>query len=186
MVYDPDHHQRRSIRLPGHDYAGAGAYFITIVAYGRACLFGDIVNGEMRLNRFGQAVTDAWAWLGAQYSYVDVDAYVVMPNHIHGVLFLREGHSGRSAPGRGGSRTAPTGGALRKPLGRLIGAFKTVSAKTINQSRGTPGAPVWQRNYYEHIVRDEAALDRIRAYIADNPAHWSQDSENPSVGRGGS
>lgn len=95
-----------------------------------------------------------------------------MPNHLHGIIVIVADDR------RSGSRTAPTG--RRKPLGRLVGAFKTVTTKQINIARGTPGLPVWQRNYYEHIIRNDQSLNRIRQYIADHPARWTFDRENPA------
>lgn len=178
MKYNPEKHHRRSIRLKGYDYSQVGAYFVTICAQNRACLFGDIVGGEMRLNDTGKIVADSWRWLASQYDYVELDEWVVMPNHIHGIIVVndRRGDS-RIAP----TRTAPTG--KRKPIGRLIGAFKTVSTKHINIMRGTPGIPVWQRNYYEHIVRNDESLNRIREYIKNNPLQWKLDRENPNVAK---
>jgi len=207
MRYDPNKHHRRSIRLKGYDYTQAGVYFVTIVTQNRACLFGDIVAGEVRLNAFGQAVAETWLWLATQYGYVELDEWVVMPNHLHGIVVITDTDNGCPTDGGGvggGSRTAPTvigatggGGGVgggsrtaptviastapmvkRKPLGRLIGAFKTVSTKRINEYRGTPGVVVWQRNYYEHIIRDERSLNRIREYIAANPLRWHLDREN--------
>jgi len=207
MRYDPNKHHRRSIRLKGYDYTQAGVYFVTIVTQNRACLFGDIVAGEVRLNAFGQAVAETWLWLATQYGYVELDEWVVMPNHLHGIVVITDTDNGCPTDGGGvggGSRTAPTvigatgggdgvgGGSRtaptviastapmvkRKPLGRLIGAFKTVSTKRINEYRGTPGVVVWQRNYYEHIIRDERSLNRIREYIAANPLRWHLDREN--------
>ena len=149
MKYDPNKHHRRSIRLNGYDYSQAGAYFVTIVAYQRECLFGDVVDGKMMLNDFGNIVAETWQWLEKQYPYVGLETWVVMPNHFHGILVIRDDNS------RGDSRIAPTTEPMkRKPLGRLIGAFKTVSTKQINILRDTPGSPVWQRNYYERIIRD--------------------------------
>ena len=164
MTYDPTRHHRRSIRLPAYDYTQAGAYFVTLVCKEGALLLEDLLYKEI--------VGKAWLWLEAQYAYVVLDQYVIMPNHLHGIIFIRDS-------GRGGSRTAPTDGTKRKPLGRLIGAFKTVSTKRINEMRGTPGLPVWQRNYYEHVIRNEGELNRVRQYIVDNPARWEQDPENP-------
>lgn len=173
MVMNHRSRYRRSIRLKGYDYAQAGAYFVTICTKDRACLFGEIENGRMCLNDCGQEVADTWRWLSDRYPYVGLDEWVVMPNHLHGIIILTEPNS------RGSSRTAPTQN--RKPLGRLIGAFKTVSTKRLNAIRNTPGVSVWQRNYYEHIVRDEESLARIRQYIVDNPAHWDEDRENPQA-----
>jgi len=173
-------HHRRSIRLQGWDYSEARAYFVTICTQNHQCLLGDVVNDEMLLNECGGVVAQYWEWLRGQYLHLDLDAWIVMPNHVHGIIVIGEAC-------RGGSRTAPTKG---KPLGRLVGAFKTVSTKQINLMRGTPGAPVWQRNYYEHIIRNEEECNLIRKYIADNPLLWALDRENPQVSasarRGGS
>lgn len=175
--------QRRSIRLKGYDYSQAGAYFVTVVAQGRECLFGNEEEGGLRLTEHGKSVETAWQWLAEQYRYVNLDEWVVMPNHLHGILIIHDDGE-ECGVGGGGSRTAPTGLVKRKPLGRLLGAFKTVSSKQINLMRNTPGALVWQRNYYEHVIRDETDLNRVREYIATNPARWAEDDENP--GRGGS
>ena len=177
--YAPDSRRRRSIRLKGFDYTLAGAYFVTVVVQGRACLFGEIVDGNMCLNRTGRLVSDSWQWLEAQYPYVASDEFVVMPNHLHGIIMITDDTR------RGGSRTAPTGAdspdGKRKPLGRLIGAFKTVSTKRVNSAHGLSGRPLWQRNYFEHVVRSEESLTRIRQYIHDNPARWEFDRENPTA-----
>ena len=170
MKFDPQKHHRRSIRLKGYDYSQAGAYFVTIVAWQRECLFGNLVDGEMMLSDFGKIVTEKWEWLEAQYEYVELGSWVVMPNHFHGILLIN---------GRGGSRPTPTP-TTTKPLGGLIGAFKTVSSKQINLLRRTDGIPVWQRNYYEHIIRNEREMDRISRYIEYNPLRWADDDENPN------
>ena len=172
---------RRSIRLRGYDYSKAGAYFVTICTQNRVCLFGDIVDGKMVLNEYGKIIADSWQWLATQYDHVELDEWVIMPNHMHGIIVIvddRTGGTGGTGGSRctGGSRTAPT---LRKPIGRLIGAFKTVSTKHINQIRNTPGTNLWQRNYYEHIVRNENELNRIRQYIIDNPVKWKTDRNYP-------
>jgi len=188
MRYDPSKHHRRSIRLKGYDYTQAGAYFVTIVTQNRICLFGDIVEGEVRLSALGQIVAESWQWLAMRYEYVDLDECIIMPNHLHGIIVITDDGRGgsRTAPTivypnarclMGGSRTAPTAG-KRKPIGRLIGALKTVSTKAINEQRGTPGASVWQRNYYEHVIRNEDSLNRIREYIITNPLRWHLDREN--------
>ncbi len=173
MAMNHGRHHRRSIRLKGYDYAQAGAYFVTMCTQNRACLFGEVVDGQMRVNECGRVVADSWMWLSARYPHVDLDEWVVMPNHLHGIIILT------GPDGRGGSRTAPTEN--RKPIGRLIGAFKTVSTKRLNTMHNSPGVPVWQRNYYEHIVRSEESLHQIRRYIVDNPARWNEDRENPQA-----
>ena len=164
MTYDRTRHHRRSIRLRGYDYARPGAYFLTVVCRERALLLVDATTQEV--------VEQAWRWLADQYEFVDLDEYVVMPNHLHGIIVIRDR--------RGDSRIAPTDMRKRKPLGRIVGAFKTVSTKRMNTMQGTPGLPLWQRNYYEHVIRDEQELERVREYIADNPLKWERDPENPA------
>ena len=167
MPLDRDAHHRRSIRLPGYNYRSDGGYYVTIVTRERELLF--------EIDAFRDAVDDAWHLLGKHNSNIRLDACIVMPNHFHGILFI-------DGPRRGGSRTAPTDAPTKpKPLGRLIGSFKTMSTKAINLMRNTPGVPVWQRNYYERIIRNEAELNRIRQYIIDNPANWAADPENPAA-----
>jgi REP element-mobilizing transposase RayT len=160
--------RRTSIRLRGFDYRTDAAYFVTICTFNRECLLAKITGGHACLTEFGKIVAASWNWLAVQYHYSVLDEFIVMPNHIHGILITQ--HSG-------GSRTAPTG---QKPLGRLLGAFKTVSSKRINLVRGTPGAPVWQRNYYERVIRGEEELQRIRDYVASNPMAWDSDPQNPA------
>ncbi|MFH1090613.1 MAG: transposase, partial [Pseudomonadota bacterium] len=175
-----ERHRRRSLRLEGYDYSQAGAFFVTVCTRDRECWFGEITEGgEMKLNEYGQLVQTSWRWLADQYHHVELDEWVIMPNHLHGIIWLIEDDR------RGGSRTAPTQEVRtaptkkRKPLGRLIGAFKTISTKRINQLREMPGAVLWQRNYYEHIVRDEMELNQVREYIINNPLKWDLDGENP-------
>jgi putative transposase len=173
MKFDPKIHHRHSIRLKGYDYSQAGAYFVTLVTWQRECLFGEVVNEEMILNRYGEIAAQTWQWLENQYPYVELGAWVVMPNHSHGILIIHD-------DGRGGSRSAPTVKIKHKPLGQLIGAFKTVSTKQINLLRQTEGQIVWQRNYYEHIIRNEREMENIWKYIESNPVMWYDDEENPA------
>jgi REP element-mobilizing transposase RayT len=178
MTYDPEVHHRRSIRLAGYDYRRAGAYFVTICAQGRECLFGCADNPAV-LAKAGHFVEAVWQGLPDHYSHVELDAFVVMPNHIHGIVVLVDGEwPGLCAgdPAGAGFEPAPT---RRHGLPEVVRAFKTFSARRINEARGTPGVPVWQRNYYEHIIRNEEALNRIREYIVENPARWAEDPENP-------
>jgi len=130
------------------------------------------VNGDVVLNEVGKIVAEKWQWLEIQYDYIELGAWIVMPNHFHGILILHENR-------RGGSRSAPTP-IKRKPLRGLIGAFKTVSTKQINGLRNTEGQIVWQRNYYEHIIHDDRDLQNKTDYINANPLLWHQDDENPS------
>ena len=177
MKFDPDKYRRRSMRLPGYDYSRSGVYFVTICAKDRECLFGDVVNGKMRLNMSGRIVSKCWMWLKDQYPYVQLDEWILMPNHLHGIIVIED-------KCRGGSRTAPTNAPKKKSLGLLIGAFKTTSTKRINHLRQSPGAIIWQRNYYDHIIANMGELNQIRAYIRKNPQAWLTDPENPTLNPG--
>jgi REP element-mobilizing transposase RayT len=127
----------------------------------------------MYLNDYGKIAAESWEWLSEHYNYVDIGAWVVMPNHFHGILIVRD------MPGSetGSLDASPL---QRKPLGRLMGAFKTVSTKRINAIKDTPGEPFWQRDYYEHIIRNLREFDFISEYIANNPTTWAQDKNNPA------
>jgi putative transposase len=183
MPYDPRRHHRRSIRLKGYDYTQAGSYFITICTQDRRCLFGEVVNGRMRLNDAGEIVRDEWFRTAALRPHVrlDDDEFVAMPNHIHGIVRIvgdvdvrhhTEERRRRALVERFGK---PVPGSVPT----IVRAFKSASTRGINALRDTPGGVVWQRNYYEHVIRDEDALHRIRRYIIANPARWTFDRQNP-------
>ncbi len=173
MVHDRIHVRR----LQGYDYRQAGAYFVTINTQRYEPILGAIVAEIMRLNAYGQIVAEDWAWLAETFSSVDLDACIVMPNHVHGIIVISGEDS--SSVGEGDSSIAST--QTRHPLGRIVGAFKTMSTKHVNEWRETPGTILWHRNYYEHIIRNDDDLQRIRAYIAANPARWFEDSEYGAV-----
>lgn len=173
MKFNSARHHRRSIRLKGYDYKQPGAYFVTICAQDRECLFGDIVEGTLRLNDAGHMVQTTWDGLPTHYPGVGIDAFVVMPNHAHGIIVLNNDFVGA------GLKPARTP-MKRHGLPEIVRAFKTFSSRHINQWRGTPGVPVWQRNYYEHVIRKESELDRVREYISANPARWDEDVNNPA------
>ena len=181
-------HRRRSIRLQGYDYTQTGAYFVTIVTRHKLCLFGTVNDGRVLLNALGQLMDEVWQWLGQRYPYVELDQYVVMPNHLHGIIVLADNAdsdsdlvSGRTS-GRRPSSTAPT--KRRKSLGSLVGAFKTVGTRRANLARGTESQVIWQRNFYERVIRNERELNSIREYIMNNPLAWELDNENPSNATG--
>jgi REP element-mobilizing transposase RayT len=223
---------RRSLRLKGYDYAQAGAYFVTICTQGRVCLFGEVVDGEMRLNAAGAVVDAEWHGLPRRFPGIQTDAFVVMPNHVHGIIHVgaRLIAPGLIGPGfiapesvwsiqtgvvdhdTDAINSAPTGtmnhnpadainratagainratadainrataGAINRAptVGDIVRAFKAVTTRRIRQHGMANFA--WQRNYYEHIIRDEASLDGIRAYIVNNPLRWALDRENPET-----
>ena len=176
MPYNPQVHHRRSIRLKGYDYTQPGAYFVTMVTQGRECLLGEVAGTEIRLLRSGTIAQRAWLDLPRHYPHVQLDEFCIMPNHLHGIVVLTNDRRGGSIQVKEGMSDSNQ---TRPYLPEIVRAFKSFSARRINALRHTPGIPVWQRNYYEHIVRDEAEWERIRAYIRDNPRRWAQDHENP-------
>jgi putative transposase len=177
MRYDPFKHQRRSIRLQGYDYTLGGAYFVTICTQDREYLFGEIVDSEMRLSEIGRVVEEEWIKTATVRKNVGLDAFVVMPNHIHGIVVIVDEDKPIDVGAQ--RRCAPTPlGVAAGSLGAIIRSFKSVVTKRTNQIRDTRSVCVWQRNYHEHIIRDDKDLDRIRLYIVDNPANWETDQEN--------
>ena len=176
MIYNPEKHHRRSIRLRNYDYSSDGAYCITICAYNRKCLFGAIVDGEMRLNEYGAIIHDEWVKTGQIRPNIKLDEWIIMPNHVHLIIII-------DADGRGTARRAPTGEQFGKPtigtIPTIIRSFKSAVTKRINELRGLPGMPLWQRNFYDHIIRNENSMNEIREYIGRNPMQWERDELNP-------
>ena len=172
MKYDPDIHHRRSIRLRGYDYAQKGLYFVTICCNDRQPLFGEVVNGSMVLNAAGQIVADSWVWLSKQYEHVRLNEFVTMPNHVHAIIELVGAQfiaPESSSAHQGAMNRAPT-------VGMLVRAFKARCTRSINEMWQTSGIPVWQRNYYEHIIRNEETYLNIAEYIQANPQRWEEDT----------
>jgi REP element-mobilizing transposase RayT len=168
--------RRKALRLPEYDYSSPGAYFVTICTFQREFRLGKVIDGIMQISEEGLIVEKTWAGLIDHYYYVMLDELIVMPNHVHGILFITENPT---FPVGAGLRPAPTRPDNRCGLSELVRALKSFSAREINKLNGTPGAPFWQRGYYEHIIRDEESLNLIRGYIADNPQQLSLDHENP-------
>jgi putative transposase len=185
---------RGSIRLRDYDYSRPGAYFVTICAHDRGHRFGQISGGEMHLNLAGETVWEVWRMLPDRYPGVQNDAFIVMPNHVHGIIMIND-HVGAIHVGANDVRAIDKRAIRESPLQSasvpnnrrkmllptVVGFFKMNTAKKINQAGGNPGIPVWQRDYYEHIVRDERALSAIRRYIQFNPTFWPYDHDNPEV-----
>jgi putative transposase len=144
---------RKLIRMPGYDYSKPGYYFFTTVVHNRQCVLGEVINKTVHLSVPGEITLKSWYDLASYYPQARLDAFCVMPNHFHGLIQLLEGNEAR--------------------LPQIIGSFKKYSAKRINILLQSSGIPFWQRGYYEHIIRNEAELDRIRNYISNNPAQWN-------------
>jgi putative transposase len=187
MEYDRRKHHRRSIRLPDHDYRSPGAYFITICTHQGKPLFGEVVDGDVVLNEYGQIAHEEWLASEDIRREIELDAFVIMPNHVHGIVWIRDTGDDPAVGTHnvGAHSRAP----LHRPprsLGSFIAGYKSAVTTRINRMRGvrgTPGAPVWQRNYYERIIRDDAALGRIREYVQHNPARWAEDRLHPAAPR---
>jgi len=168
---------RRSIRLPEYDYSQPGAYFVTVCTQERGPLFGEVVDGAMRLNEAGRTAQACWEEIPTHFRGITVDAFVVMPNHIHGIVIITDR--------RGTACRAPTGmerfgEPVAGSLPTIMRSFKSAVTKRVNELRGTPGVRLWQRNFYERVIRGEEELKRARQYILDNPLRWHLDPENPT------
>ena len=167
MIYDPQRHHRHSIRLRDYRYNTAGGYSVTICTERKQMLFGHVDDGTMRLSKTGEAVEAVWLDLAARYPSIRLDQFALMPNHLHGIIFFSEN---------------PLTSTERQPtLGTIIGAFKSLSARAIGQQSGDKSCRMWQRNYYEQIIRSEAMLNATRHYIENNPFHWPDDTENNPI-----
>jgi REP element-mobilizing transposase RayT len=180
MPYNPKIHKRRSIRLKGYDYSKAGLYFITICVQNRECLFGKIENEEMVLNDAGKMIETEWMNLKIRFPNIELNEFVVMPNHFHGILeivgatlvvapiddIMEKGQPQGIAP-------------MNKTIGNMMDAFKSIT--TVEYIRGVKNlgwkpfnGKLWQRNYYEHIIRNQQSYENISNYIQNNPAKWQE------------
>ena len=158
---------RQSIRLRGYDYSQSGAYFVTICTQNKKCFFGNIINEEMVLNDSGRMIKMIWDELPINYPGINIDEFQIMPNHVHGIIIIDKGAAGLSLPD-------------------IVHRFKSLTTaryiRGVKQKQWPPfPGKLWQRNYYEHIVRDENELNDIRKYIMDNPKKWDLDRENPNA-----
>jgi len=206
MKFDPQKHHHRSIRLKEYDYTAPGAYFITLVSWQRENIFGEILDGGIKLNQFGQIAKQQWEKLPRRFRHIELDEFVIMPNHVHGIIVIsadrmgtagdvynNEAESSRRADCMGtagdvynnkaeSSCRAPSerfGQPVSGSIPTIVRSYKSSVSYRINLMRGTRGDPIWQRNYYEHIVRDVREWNRINQYIIDNPFNWRDDDENP-------
>ncbi len=208
MTYDPNKHQRRSIRLPGYDYDQPGVYFLTVCTEGHVCLFGRVVGEAMEWNDAGRAVERCWREIPAHFPHVTLDEFIVMPNHVHGILIIADSNddpivgANNHSPVQIGPQPhvvahgptirandysplpapdhpSPWPRGTSKTIGSVIRGFKIGVAKWMREN--THSRDIWQRNYFEHIIRNDVALNRIRQYITDNPVRWAYDRYNPQA-----
>ena len=190
MTLDPEKHHRRSIRLRNYDYSQPGAYFVTICTYQKQPWFGEIKNGQMYLNQLGKIVADEWLKTCKIRPNFQLDEWVIMPNHFHGIVIINDYSGDNQSLGNGQSASrfrrtqfdqltdhdAPP---QQKPnsLSSCIAGFKSAVTKRINLLRQNTDTPIWQRNYYESILRDEKYLAVVREYIINNPKNWPNDRD---------
>ncbi|MEN8122777.1 MAG: transposase [Bacteroidota bacterium] len=209
MKYNPNIHNRKSIRLKGYDYSKAGLYFITICVQNRACLFGNITNGKMNLNDAGVMVENEWVALPKRFQNIKLHEYIVMPNHFHAILEIvpknkntstqnenivgptlvvdpnnKKGHPNGQPQGMPQQETNLDIPPRKKTLGDMVGAFQSIT--TVEYIRGVKNnnwqrfdKKLWQRNYWEHIIRNEPEYYRIANYIRENPDKWDKDKLKP-------
>jgi REP element-mobilizing transposase RayT len=180
MSYNPDIHHRRSIRLKNYDYSSAGTYFITINAYKRDLIFGVITNGEMVLNEFGRIAESFFCEIENRYPNVLLDEFIVMPDHVHVIINVsscidcsEEGFASTQSESDRSMRRKMT-------IPKIVGFYKMNVAKKINLIRHMSGMSLWQRNYYERVIRSDYELDRVRDYVRNNPRNWKErESDSP-------
>ena len=175
--------QRRSIRLPGYDYAQPGAYSVTICAADRRGIFGEIAaeTAHLTISPIGYLVIESWANIPLHFPNVILDEFVLMPNHLHGILQIADQKDRGAIRPLASANPEAFGKPVPQSIPTIIRSFKSiVSRRVIDKGLGV-GLPVWQRNYYEHVIRTESDLNNIRLYISENPQKWSEDPENPAV-----
>jgi len=173
MQFDPAIHNRRSIRLSGFDYSRPGHYFVTFAVREMECIFGEVAGGKVVLSDFGKIADEEWQRTFELRPELAKDAYVIMPNHIHGIIRIKT----QMERPRGSRLSIP--GTPAGTIGAIMAQYKTIVTKRVNHLRRIQGRTLWHRNYYESVIRDDQALERIRNYISKNPAKWEQDKFNP-------
>jgi len=160
--------KRRSIRLKEYDYSQTGAYFLTICTYRRQCLLGAMVDGKVILSSIGTIVVEEWLRSAEIRKEIELDTFVIMPNHLHGIVAMQRGEREIVSNCLEAERRTMK----PKTIGSFVSGFKAAATARVNELRGTPGKSLWQRNYYEHVIRSEKELNRIREYIENNPLRW--------------
>jgi len=177
MKYNPDIHHRRSIRLKEYDYSQAGGYYVTIVTQNRVCLFGDVVDGKMALNDWGRIAQQCWLEIPQHYPSVSLDEFIIMPNHTHGIIMINDGNQHIVGVQNFEPQRNQYQHIIPRSIGSIIRGFKIGVTKWFRKN--TDVYNVWQRNYWEHVIRNDNDLNQIREYIINNPLKWELDDENP-------
>ncbi|MEP7218526.1 MAG: transposase [Bacteroidota bacterium] len=170
MTFDPRYHHRRSIRLRDYDYSACGGYFITMVVHRRRSILGRVSDGDILLSPSGNIVLDVWLEIEDRYPQVRLDEFVIMPDHIHGIIMIVDNQS--AAPSPPCSPEEYRISRRRMVLPKIIGYFKMNTSKRVNALVGSGGRHLWQTNYWERIIRDKRELRNVRNYIRNNPIKW--------------
>jgi len=173
---------RRTVRLKTFDYSQPGAYFLTICAHNHKCLFGRAIWGQMGLNALGTIVNECWLEIPRHFPNAALAAHIVMPNHLHGIVVIRE-RARRAVPLQNCDVGGKFGSPVTGSIPTIIASFKSAVSRRIRETAGKPALRVWQRNYYEHVIRNEADFQKTCEYIRQNPAPWDFDEENPQRSR---
>ena len=169
----------KSIRLEGWDYSADGYYSITICTKNRECVLGDIINGRTKLSIIGEIIFNNWHEIPNHFEDVILDEFVIMPNHLHGIIIVENNNNFVKIPVETIHELSLPKHRRKMLIPTIIGKFKMQTAKSINTIRKTAGNPFWQRGYYEHIIRNERKLHIHRNYIINNPKNWESDKNNP-------
>jgi putative transposase len=206
VIRDEPRRRRSTNRAEEYDYSTPGWYFVTVCTHELRHLFGEVVEGQMVLNDFGRIVAEEWNRIAITRPNIELDTFIVMPNHFHGIIVIRDqpplvratpcvalGSVGPACQIQvpcdetaGADAPRATHGVARTnswklssdSVGAIVGQIKSASSRRVNRLRNTPGERIWHRNYYDHIIRDERDLDRVREYIAGNPGNWAFDRAN--------
>jgi len=190
MTYNPEIHHRNSIRLKAYDYRSAGCYFITICTFEKEPMLAEISGGETHLTPLGKVVRECWTEIPQHFPNAELDEFVVMPDHLHGIIVFNNSTppvgAQHAAPdpmtaAQRAQHAAPLRNVLPTSLGAVIRSFKSAGTKRINELRNTPGLPAWQRNYHERVIRNDGELYALRDYIQTNPARWEDDPEQQQI-----
>jgi len=171
-MYNPKIHHRKSIRLKEYNYTNPNWYYVTICTYNKEHLFGSLINNKMKLNEYGKIVNECWIDIPKHFGFAELDDFVIMPNHTHGIIIINSRDKACLAPT---DEYRKFGKPPAESLSSIIGSFKSAVTRKINMVRSSPSRIIWQRNYFEHIIRNDNDLYRIRKYIELNPLKWQLD-----------
>ncbi len=177
MPDDYHHNDRKTIRLREYDYSQPGEYFITICTYGKQNIFGTVNEDSVLLSPIGRIVKRCWEDIPKHFKNVELDEFIIMPNHFHGIIILHEHVGTRHAV----SLREQFGKPIKRSISTIVRSFKSAVTKNVNEMQLSYEVRLWQSRYYDRIIRNDKELDNVRDYIANNPINWQLDGENPAI-----